>query len=95
LKAFCEQYGTPKDSSALARTFTSDSSNASVSIRKNLPPITLKNLTFFLHHLLIGAVMFATSPRSFKKTVHVERVGVTIPNLVGVFSKVGLTRGQG
>ncbi len=93
MKAFCEQYGTPKDSSALARTFTSDSSNASVFIRKNLPPITLRNLTLSLHHLLIliAAVMFTTSPRSFRKTVHAEKVIVTIPNLVGVFSKVGFT----
>jgi hypothetical protein len=96
LKAFCEQYETPKDSSTLATlapTFASDNSSASVSIHKNLPPVNLRNLTLSLHHLLIliAAVMFATSPRSFKKTVHAEKVGVTIPNLVGVFSKVGFT----
>ncbi len=93
MKVFCEQYGTPKDSSALAPTFASDSSNASVSIHKDLAPITLRNLTLSLHHLLIliAAVMFATTPRSFRKTVHAEKFGVTIPYLVGVFSKVGFT----
>jgi hypothetical protein len=63
-----------------------------VPIHKHLPPITLRNLTLSLHHLLIliAAVLFAT-PRSFRKTVHAEKVVVTIPNVVGVFSKVGFT----
>ncbi len=90
MKVFCEQYGTPKDSSPLVPMFASDNSSASVSIHKDLAPITLRNLTLSIHLLiLIATVMFATTPRSFRKTIHAEKFGVTIPYLVGVFSKVG------